>query len=51
MFFSTSFSQGIPTMDAKGEKIGKGLTKKLEKLQISQEKKYNEYLASQKNGA
>lgn len=42
-FFS---NQGLPTLDAKGDPISKGLTKKLEKLQIAQEKKYNEYLAS-----
>lgn len=43
--------QGIPTLDAAGEKISKGLTKKLEKLQLTQEKKYNEYVASQNNGS
>lgn len=41
--------QGLPTLDVKGEKISKGLTKKLEKLQIAQEKKYTEYLAWLKN--
>lgn len=45
------FLQGIPTLDVKGEKISKGLAKKLEKLQIAQEKKYNEYLASINNGS
>lgn len=43
--------QGLPTLDAKGEKISKGMTKKLEKLQITQEKKYNEYIASLNNGS
>lgn len=41
-----SYSQGIPLLDTSGEKISKGLTKKLEKLYIAQEKKYNEYLAT-----
>lgn len=40
------YSQGIPTADASGEKLSKGLTKKLEKLQIAQEKRYNEHLAT-----
>lgn len=49
--FNFSFSeQGIPTLDVKGEKISKGLTKKLERLQIAQGKKYNEYLTSINNG-
>lgn len=39
--------QGIPTLDVKGEKVSKSLVKKLEKLQLAQEKKYTEYLASQ----
>lgn len=49
--YSAFDERGIPTLDVKGEKISKGLTKKLEKLQIAQEKKYNEYLASQNNGS
>lgn len=51
MFLFRFIQQGIPTLDVKGEKISKGLTKKLEKLQITQEKKFNEYLASINNGS
>lgn len=41
--------QGIPTLDRSGEKISKSVTKKLEKLQIAQKKKYDEYLSSLNN--
>lgn len=39
-------SQGLPTHDQDGKELSKGLLKKLQKLQLAQEKKYNEYLAS-----
>lgn len=42
--------QGLPTHDAEGKEISKGLLKKLQKLQQAQEKRYNEYLASIQNG-
>lgn len=38
--------QGLPTHDAQGKEISKGLLKKLQKLQLLQEKKYTEYLKS-----
>nr|XP_018898966.1 PREDICTED: cysteine--tRNA ligase, cytoplasmic isoform X1 [Bemisia tabaci] len=41
---------GLPTHDQEGKEISKGLRKKLQKLQQAQEKKYNEYLDSMKNG-
>lgn len=46
MYFSV---QGLPTHDAEGKEISKGLLKKLQKLQQAQEKKYNEYLTSTQN--
>ena len=38
----------MPTHDVKGEEIGKGPLKKLQKLYQLQEKKHNDYLASLK---
>ncbi|KAI5703614.1 hypothetical protein M8J75_014033 [Diaphorina citri] len=37
---------GLPTHDQEGKELSKGLAKKLKKLQLTQEKKYNEYIAS-----
>lgn len=41
------YLQGFPTHDAEGKEISKGQIKKLQKLYQAQEKKYQEYLASQ----
>uniref|UniRef100_A0A8D8LS95 Cysteine--tRNA ligase, cytoplasmic n=1 Tax=Cacopsylla melanoneura TaxID=428564 RepID=A0A8D8LS95_9HEMI len=40
---------GCPTHDPEGKELSKGLVKKLKKLQLTQEKKYNEYLESIKS--
>lgn len=40
--------QGLPTHDTEGKELSKGLVKKLQKLQLQQEKKYTEYLNSVK---
>ncbi|XP_071636583.1 cysteine--tRNA ligase, cytoplasmic-like isoform X2 [Temnothorax longispinosus] len=48
--YSQFDDKGLPTHDAEGKKISKGLLKKLQKLQQAQEKKYNEYLTSTQNG-
>ncbi|XP_011700018.1 PREDICTED: cysteine--tRNA ligase, cytoplasmic [Wasmannia auropunctata] len=48
--YSQFDDKGLPTHDAEGKEISKGLLKKLQKLQQAQEKKYNEYLASTQNG-
>ncbi|KAF2905309.1 hypothetical protein ILUMI_00863 [Ignelater luminosus] len=45
--YSKFDSNGLPTHDAEGKELSKGLIKKLQKLQQAQEKKYQEYLASQ----
>jgi cysteinyl-tRNA synthetase len=45
--YSQFDDKGIPTHDADGKEISKGQLKKLQKLQLAQEKKYQEYLASQ----
>lgn len=39
--------QGLPTHDLEGKELSKGLVKKLQKLQLAQEKKYKEYSSSQ----
>ncbi|XP_052751612.1 cysteine--tRNA ligase, cytoplasmic-like [Galleria mellonella] len=44
--YSKFDEQGLPTHDHEGKELSKGLLKKLQKLQLAQEKKYNEYLAS-----
>ncbi|CAG9090789.1 unnamed protein product [Plutella xylostella] len=44
--YSKFDDKGLPTHDHEGKEISKGLVKKLQKLQLAQEKKYNEYLAS-----
>ncbi|XP_034944373.1 cysteine--tRNA ligase, cytoplasmic [Chelonus insularis] len=44
--YSKFDEQGIPTHDQDGKELSKGLIKKLQKLRLAQEKKYNEYLAS-----
>ncbi|XP_065206637.1 cysteine--tRNA ligase, cytoplasmic isoform X2 [Planococcus citri] len=50
--YSKFDEKGLPTHDAEGKEISKGLLKKLQKLQIQQEKKYNEWQQSiQQNGA
>ncbi|XP_023315626.1 cysteine--tRNA ligase, cytoplasmic isoform X2 [Trichogramma pretiosum] len=41
--------KGLPTHDAKGQEISKGLSKKLQKLQQQQAKKYQEYIEQMKN--
>lgn len=46
--YSTFDENGLPTLDTEGKEVSKGQLKKLQKLQQAQEKKYNEYLASQK---
>ncbi|XP_077272180.1 cysteine--tRNA ligase, cytoplasmic-like [Temnothorax americanus] len=48
--YSQFDDKGLPTHDAEGKEISKGLLKKLQKLQQAQEKKYNEYLTSTQNG-
>ncbi|XP_012216089.1 cysteine--tRNA ligase, cytoplasmic [Linepithema humile] len=47
--YSQFDDKGLPTHDAEGKEISKGLFKKLQKLQQAQEKRYNEYLASIRN--
>nr|CAD7395991.1 unnamed protein product [Timema cristinae] len=42
--YSKFDEKGIPTCDADGKELSKGLVKKLQKLQQAQEKKYNEYI-------
>nr|CAD7405038.1 unnamed protein product [Timema poppensis] len=42
--YSNFDEKGIPTCDAEGKELSKGLVKKLQKLQQAQEKKYNEYI-------
>ncbi|VVC32268.1 Hypothetical protein CINCED_3A018977 [Cinara cedri] len=37
---------GLPTVDIQGNKISKGLTKKLQKIQLTHATQYNEYLKS-----
>ena len=49
--YSRFDSNGLPTHDVGGKEISKGQTKKLQKLQQAQEKRYNEHLASIQNGA
>ncbi|XKL66922.1 hypothetical protein PGB90_010342 [Kerria lacca] len=44
--YSKFDDKGLPTHDAQGKEISKGLLKKLQKLQLLQEKKYTEYLKS-----
>ncbi|XP_059060024.1 cysteine--tRNA ligase, cytoplasmic-like [Achroia grisella] len=44
--YSKFDNQGLPTHDHEGKELSKGLVKKLQKLQLAQEKKYNEYLTS-----
>lgn len=44
--YSKFDANGLPTHDQEGKELSKGLIKKLQKLQIAQEKKYNEYLAT-----
>lgn len=44
--YSKFDDNGLPTHDKDGNEVSKGLVKKLQKLQIAQEKKYKEYLAS-----
>lgn len=44
---SRFFFKGLPTHDIEGKEISKGQLKKLQKLQQAQDKKYQEYLASQ----
>lgn len=44
--YSKFDEQGLPTHDHEGKEISKGLLKKLTKLQQTQEKKYQEYVAS-----
>lgn len=43
-------SQGLPTHDAYGKELSKGLLKKLTKLQQQQEARYKEYLTTTANG-
>merc|ERR1719273_2408780 len=45
--FSKFDDKGIPTHDANGQEISNAQKKKLKKIYEAQEKKYNEYLASQ----
>lgn len=42
------FAQGMPTHDQTGKELTKSQLKKLTKMYEAQEKKYNEYLKSQK---
>ncbi|XP_022913219.1 cysteine--tRNA ligase, cytoplasmic [Onthophagus taurus] len=44
--YSKFDEMGLPTHDAQGNELSKGLIKKLQKLQTAQEKKYKEYLDS-----
>ncbi|XP_053600485.1 cysteine--tRNA ligase, cytoplasmic [Plodia interpunctella] len=44
--YSKFDDKGLPTHDHEGKELSKGLVKKLQKLQLAQEKKYNEYLSS-----
>eukprot|EP00095_Tigriopus_kingsejongensis_P008856 snap_masked-scaffold15_size728074-processed-gene-4.6 protein:Tk08856 transcript:snap_masked-scaffold15_size728074-processed-gene-4.6-mRNA-1 annotation:"hypothetical protein L798_02588" len=46
--YSKFDDKGMPTHDVKGEELAKAQLKKLQKLYQAQEKKYNEYLKSQK---
>ncbi|KAG8035110.1 hypothetical protein G9C98_001600 [Cotesia typhae] len=46
--YSMFDDSGLPTHDNLGKELSKGQIKKLQKLQLAQEKKYNEYLESQK---
>ncbi|CAL1683494.1 unnamed protein product [Lasius platythorax] len=48
--YSQFDDKGLPTHDAEGKEISKGLLKKLQKLQQAQQKRYNEYLALTRNG-
>lgn len=48
--YSAWDEHGLPTHDKEGKEISKGLVKKLQKLQLAQEKKYKEYLGSIQNG-
>ncbi|XP_070154521.1 cysteine--tRNA ligase, cytoplasmic [Polyergus mexicanus] len=48
--YSQFDDKGLPTHDAEGKELSKGLLKKLQKLQQAQQKRYNEYLASMQNG-
>lgn len=48
--YSQFDDKGLPTHDAEGKELSKGLLKKLQKLQQAQRKRYNEYLASMQNG-
>ncbi|KAK0159588.1 hypothetical protein PV327_010684 [Microctonus hyperodae] len=44
--YSKFDDKGLPTHDHEGKELSKGLSKKLQKLQMQQEKRYNEYLSS-----
>lgn len=44
--YSKFDEKGLPTHDAEGKELSKGLLKRLQKLQIQQEKKYTDYLQS-----
>lgn len=44
--YSKFDDSGLPTHDNLGKELSKGQIKKLQKLQLAQEKKYNEYLSS-----
>ncbi|KAI4457327.1 cysteinyl-trna synthetase [Holotrichia oblita] len=46
--YSKFDENGLPTHDIEGKEISKGQTKKLQKLQQAQAKKYDEYLATVK---
>ncbi|KAK7590199.1 hypothetical protein V9T40_001812 [Parthenolecanium corni] len=46
--YSKFDDKGLPTHDTEGKELSKGLVKKLQKLQLQQEKKYTEYLNSVK---
>ncbi|XP_067628405.1 cysteine--tRNA ligase, cytoplasmic [Eurosta solidaginis] len=48
--YSQFDENGLPTHDADGKEISKGLLKKLKKLQQQQEARYKEFLASTTNG-
>ncbi|XP_043468680.1 cysteine--tRNA ligase, cytoplasmic [Leptopilina heterotoma] len=49
--YSKFDENGLPTLDAEGKEISKGLSKKLQKLQLAQEKRYNEYLNNLKSSS
>jgi cysteinyl-tRNA synthetase len=49
--YSKFDDKGMPTHDANGEELKKGQLKKLAKLYEAQEKKYNDFLKSQQDGA